>query len=202
LLPLLFLLTIPSLFKAWRDFQKEAQVKQIENGLPELLLSVSSLSTSFEKKLFIAANFNNGAALPFKKCRKMTLAGAPVQSAISSSFSNYSPLIRKTGDLLWLLYSRGNSTSPLIKEFALELYSLRESREQLKADSTIHKYSLLVSCAILVPLIIALIYSISSNTLNFIASPQPLLPNAVFLSVNIYLLILSFICAKYLAKQF
>lgn len=201
LILLLFFLAVPSIFKAWRDFRKEVQIKQVEEGLPDILVSLSSHLTSFEKTLAHTSTFNSPAALPFKKANQMIAKGAPVKVAITKSFSSYSSIVSKAGDLLWLFYIRGNSVLPLIKEFALELRSLQESREQLKADSAIHKYSLLVSCALLVPLVIALIYSVASTTSRFMPS-NPLLQQTVFLAVNFYLLILAFVCSRYLADQF
>ncbi len=203
LLPLI-LLSIPALLLAYREFVREKRNSEIEKTLPDVLLSISSLphTVSFSEVLSKATSLNKPASILFNNCQALILRGAPVEIAISKSFSRYTPLVEKTGALLYSLHRNGNSLLPIFKELSIELTLHREAREAVKADASVQKYSLLISCAFLVPFIIALIYSVSQGASAIFALSPVLSPNLIALCINIYLVAFSFLAAKFLAKQF
>lgn len=203
LLPLLLLLALPGLVAAWRSFQAEKLQAEVEKSLPTTLIETSTLSasTSFEKLLAAGAASKTAASLLFKKCSSLISKGAPVQIAVSHSFSAPSPVVQKTGELLSKLYVNGNSVFPHLREFALEIAEYNQVKETAKADASMQKYSLLASSAFLVPVIIALIYSVSQKA-GQIMSATPASTGVVLISINAYLLIFAFLSAKLLARQF
>ncbi len=170
--------------------------------MPDLLISISSMqNSSFEEILKHASSFKNPASIPFKISKDFISKGMPASIAISTAFSKHSIVVKKTGELFSKLYSNGNSLLPLLKEFALELSQYNAVKEQAKADSSLQKYTLLVSSSFLVPFIIALIHSVSLRASLLLSSVQ-VQSEVILLAINLYLLILSFLSAKFISRQF
>ncbi len=200
-LALLLVLLVPAAIKTSRDFQREKLKRNIEKTLPDLLLSISSTELSFEKILNAAASIRSPAAVPFKNCAELISKGMPYSVAISTSFSNYSPIVSKTGELLLRLYKNGNSNLALLREFSLQLAQHNAAKETAKADLSVQKYSLLISSAFLVPFIIALIYSTSLRAASTL-SASIVSPTIVAIAINCYLFLFCFLSAKFLSSQF
>ncbi len=196
----LLLLALPALFAAFKQFSRHAKIKRIEEALPSCLLSVSTLpaTASFQQVLNKGASCNSPTAVLFKKCSELVSRGTPPLLAISLSFAD-SPLISKTGQLLSKLYTHGNSLLPVIKEFGQELGEMHKVKQQAKADSAMHKYSLLVSTAFLAPLIMSLVYSVAHRASTLFSTQ--VIPG-MLVAINLYLLILALLSAKFLARQF
>ncbi len=200
LIYLLLLLALPALFGAFKQFSRHFELRRIEEALPSCLISISTLpsTASFQHVLNRGASTNSSAAVLFRHCKELISKGNPVSLAISLCFSG-SPIISKTGQLLAKLYTHGNSLLPVVKEFGLELGEMHKAKQQAKADSAMHKYSLLVSTAFLVPLIIGLVYSVSLHAASLFSTQ--VIPG-MLMAINLYLLALSLLCAKFLARQF
>ncbi len=203
-IPAAFLFSIPGLLAAWKEFQVEKTNREIEKTLPDVLLRLSSMptSTQFQNILTEAASLNLPASIPFKQVSGMISKGCPVQTAISKSFSNYPPTTQKTGELIAKLYTNGNSTLSKLGEFAVELSKHNQTKESAKADLSMQKYSLLASSAFLVPFIISLIHSISLKASALFSQPTVVPNEVILLAINIYLILFSFLAAKFISRQF
>ncbi|MDP3742023.1 MAG: hypothetical protein Q8R15_01780 [Candidatus Micrarchaeota archaeon] len=205
LLSILFVLSIPALANAWKEFQKQKQNNEVDKTLPEVLIHIATLppSADFHSILEEAATMKLPAALPFHHCKELIKKGCPVEIAVSTAFANFSPVAKKTGELLYSLYTSGNSLLPNLTEFGTEMSKQRELKESLKADASIQKYSILVSSAFLVPFIIALIYSVSSKAASILPTSTAVVSTeAIVLAINIYLILFSFISARFISRQF
>ncbi len=203
-IPLAFLFSIPGLLSAWKEFQVEKTNREIEKTLPDVLLRLSSMPTSthFQNILKEAASLNVPASVPFHHAMELISKGCPVQLAISKSFSRYSLTTQKSGELFSKLYTNGNSTLTKMGEFANELSKHNQVKESAKADLSMQKYSLLVSSAFLVPFIISLIHSISLKASGIISQPAMVSNDVILLAINIYLILFSFLAAKFISRQF
>ncbi|MFH0712976.1 MAG: hypothetical protein V1722_00645 [Candidatus Micrarchaeota archaeon] len=201
----LFLISIPALLNALKEFRRDKLNRDIEKTMPDVLLVVSNLpqSVSFDKIIETAAGAKVVAAIPFRKTAELIKRGAPVETAFCMAFSSYPLVVRKAGDLIAKTYSNGNSTLAIVKQFAVELSEVNASREQTKADASMQKYSLLAASAFLVPFIIALISGVSMQASTLIPNSQPAVSiAAINFAINSYLLVFSFLSAKFIARQF
>ncbi len=197
---LLFIFALPALAKAVKQFKIEREINAIEKTLPDALLAFCN-SANFETALHNAASLKTPSGALFKKTLQLSQKGAPILIAFSSIFV-HSFTIQKTGNILANVYRNGSSSIKTAKQFALELSDSNNNREQIKAEASIQKYSLLLCCALLVPLVIAFIYSISTKASAFLQSNATVSLPIVTLSINFYLVLLAIISSYFLSKQF
>ncbi len=197
---LLSVFALPALANAVKQFKTEREINSIEKTLPDALLAFCN-STNFETGLHNAASLKTPASILFKKTLGLSQKGAPMSIALSRTFV-HSFTIQKTGNLLAKVYTNGNSDIQTAKQFALELSDSNNDREQIEADASLQKYSLLLCCALLVPLVIAFIYSISTKASVFLQPNAMVSLPIITLSINIYLILLAVISSYFLSKQF
>jgi len=113
-------------------------------------------------------------------------------------------ILSQAKKMLVQFYKNGLPTATVLREMADQIIALQEIARETEASTSMQKYSLLLSAAILVPLILALLYTISlqaSSLLLFIAKSSSDVQSAVFISVNIYLVVFSLLVSLFIARQ-
>lgn len=195
----------------YAEYKVERRQSQIDDMLPAALFQISSFpkSAPFETIFRSISNSGFGAlSEEFAKANRQIAAGVPVNATLESMQKrNSSALLRRMCSMLGKFHRSGADASTAFKETAEDVYSLQEIIRETAASLSLQKYTLLLGGSILVPIILALLYSTSSslegnfgqNLLDF--KPDGGLKEAVLLANQAYLAIFALVSSVFIARS-
>lgn len=212
---LLFLLTlaVPSLLLFfYGEYSLERRRSEIDYFLPSALFQLSSFppSTPMEKLFECVARGNFGAlSEEFDLALRQLNAGHSVKKTLEGiKARNSSLLLSRSCDLLLEHYRSGaKGSSEMFRDVAEDVYSLQEIVRETSSSLSLQKYTLLAGGSVLVPLLLALLFNISSSLeqgfsrdlLGF--APNPGLQETILLSTELYLGIFALVSGVFIARM-
>ncbi len=193
--------------------KKQNQKTEIEQELPNILYSMAS-ATSFQtmqELFFFASNANGELGKTFKRMYLSAKNGRAIPKIINEEIKHSpSNLFSQALEILKQGYSSGADISELLTDLADDISQSTELQNKRQAITAIETYTLVLSCALLVPFILGLIFSVVKN-MNFnglsewgfgggVVDKQLLLHFAL-ISNHVYLTIYALMVAFFLSYQ-
>ncbi|MEM4255432.1 MAG: type II secretion system F family protein [Candidatus Norongarragalinales archaeon] len=193
------------------EYRKEKRQKEIDDLLPQALFQIASFPSNspIEKMLEAIAQSDCGAlseefALALERIR----TGYSVRQALDEMKKrNSSMLLQRACDLVLKFYSSGASNSgKMFKEVAEDVYSLQEIVRETSSALALQKYTLLIGGSVLVPMVLALLFNISSSlqegfTVELLdLKPDLRMRETVLLATQAYLIVFAFVSSVFVAR--
>ncbi len=189
-LPLFFAsLAIPFVFIGILGYRKDLKEKELEENLPRALFQMASFSsrTSFEKMVEkIAASDYGLLSKMFSRVRSSMAKGMPVPDAFDSVArgSSKSKILRKAFNLISQAHASGGNFSHSFKSIAGSIFSILSLEKEVRAQSAMLKYTLIIGNCLLMPASIGFVFNISTSLAELDVSTVSFeLP----LAVNVYI---------------
>lgn len=211
---LIALIAPTAILQFYEDYKKSKESLQMEREIPLAMFQISSYPprTSFEKILREVANSlpkNSALANELKTASNKIQIGNSVPKALREINHRNSSIVKRAISLLTQTYTTGHDTSQAFSEIAQDTFELQSIDEEVKANATIQKYTVLLSSAIFVPLILSMLTSITTSlhldTTALESQTTPLqraeILKSTIISIQIYLVILAGLASTYVAMQ-
>ncbi|MBN2127733.1 MAG: type II secretion system F family protein [Candidatus Diapherotrites archaeon] len=143
------------------DYFYEKKKKEIEELIPDMLLSASIFSshnTIEEVISFIAYEDFGLLSIEFLKAEKEIKKGASIPKALENISKRInSGIVSRTMNLMIWGYESGTETRDLFKETAEDLLETKAILSERNATTIIEKYTLIIAGGFIVPMILGLI---------------------------------------------
>ncbi len=211
---LIALIAPTAILQFYEDYKKSKESLQMEREIPLAMFQISSYPprTAFEKILREVANSlpkNSALANELKTASNKIQIGNSVPKALREINHRDSSIVKRAISLLTQTYTTGHDTSTAFSEIAQDTFELQSIDEEVKANATIQKYTVLLSSAIFVPLILSMLTSITTSlhldTTALETQTTPLqraeILKSTIISIQIYLVILAGLASTYVAMQ-
>ncbi|HIH20141.1 TPA: type II secretion system F family protein [Candidatus Micrarchaeota archaeon] len=199
------------LYVFYKDYQIEKRQAEIEAALPSALFQIASFPSGspFERMLESIGKSDFGPlGKEFAFALRQVRAGHSLREALLQiKQRNSSPLLHKACGLLLKAYASGSDASGMFKQIAEDVYSLQEISRETAASLALQKYTLLAGGSILVPLVLASLYNISSSLSqdfagNLLDLPSnPGLQETVFWANQLYLGVFALVAGVFIARM-
>jgi pilus assembly protein TadC len=207
----LAILLLPSiLFFFFLEYLKDQKQKSIESQLPEVLFQIAAFpkNTSMEKIIESIAGKETVLGKEFKCAKNLIEAGFPVQESLSEiSNNNSSMLLKRSVTLLLELYETGGELTQCLNEIAQDIFEMHSLQKEAQSAFSMQKYTLFAGICLFMPLILGLLCGVTSSLdFNmqdsiFGMKDNSALIDAIMLSIQIYLFLLSAIASAFMAMQ-
>ena len=198
------------LFFFWREYKEEKRQREIDEMLPAALFQIASFpqGTPTERIFESIAEGDFGSlSREFSFALKQIRAGYSVREALGEMKKrNPSVLLRRACDLLLKAYRSGGDAGGMFKEIAEDIYSLHEIVRESAAALSLQKYTLLIGGAVLVPIVLGLLFNITSSLqqgfseelLSMPSNPQ--LFQAVLWANQLYLVVFALVAGVFISR--
>ena len=215
-LPLLLIALIAptAILQFYADYQKSKESLQMEREIPLAMFQISSYPprTPFEKILKEVASSlpaQSALATELKIASNKIQIGTSVPKALREVNHRNSAIVKRATSLLIQTYTTGHDTSNAFSEIAQDTFELQAIDEEVKANASIQKYTILLSSAIFVPVILSMLTAVTTSlhidtsVLESQTTPVQRLEilKATIISIQIYLVILAGLASTYVAMQ-
>jgi len=211
---LLFFVTLtlpPILLLFYKEYLLEKKQGEIDYFLPAALFQLASFpsATPVEKTFDSIAKGDFGVLSgEFAFALKQVRAGYSVRDALEQMKKrNSSLLLHRACDLVLKSYRSGaKSSGEMFREIAEDIYSLQAIVRETSSSLALQKYTLLAGGSILVPIVLALLFNVSSSLQEGFSQdllgfqPNPQLQNTVLLSSQLYLAIFALVASLFTAR--
>lgn len=197
--------------KILRDYAEEKRQGEIDYFLPQALFQIASFPSNspIEKTFESIANAEFGAlSEEFEIALKQIKAGYSVKEVLGEmKRRNSSLLLKRTCGLLLKFYSSGGKNAPeMFKDVAEDIYSIQEIVRETSSALALQKYTLLIGGSILVPVVLALLFGISSSLNEGFSQelldlkPDLQLQQTILLSTQLYLGVFALVSSIFVAR--
>ena len=203
---------LPGFFKKiLRGYEEEKRQREIDGFLTQALFQLASFpSNSPAEKMFGSIAEGDFGALgeEFAFTLKQIDAGFPVKRALGEMKKrNSSFLLRRACDLLLKFHrSGGKNSGAMFKDVAEDVYSLQEIVRETSSALALQKYTLLIGGSVLVPIVLALLFNISSSLNEGFSQelldlkPDVQLQQTVLFSTQLYLCVFALVSSVFVAR--
>ncbi len=193
------------------DYKEEKRQREIDYFLPQALFQIASFpSNSPVEKIFDSIAKGDFGALSeeFELCLKQLHAGYPMEEVLKEMKKrNSSLLLQRACDLLSKFYRSGAKNSgEMFKDVAEDIYSLQEIVRETSSALALQKYTLLIGGSVLVPIVLALLFNISSSLSQGFSQelldlkPDVQLQQTILFATQLYLGIFALVSSIFIAR--
>ncbi len=198
----LFALVLPSAaMRIYSRLAKSRRIRRLEEGLPTALLMASaydSASLELVPESISRAEMGESSAV-FGKASQLISAGYSYEYALSRTAKNAgSPLFSLAAMFLSTAYRNGVEARGTLQKISGHVAEMAGLKAELSNSMLVTKYTVLSSCALLVPLIVAILLNIMGN---YPLEGGQSMRGTVMLAVQSYLIIFSVIGGMFIGLQ-
>lgn len=194
-----------------KDYFKEKKQSEIEALLPQALFQIACFpsNTPVEKIFESIAKGDFGVlSAEFEFACKQLKAGYSVKDVLlEMKKRNSSLLLSRACDLILKFHRSGaRDSGEMFKDVAEDVYSLQEIVRETASALSIQKYTLLIGGSVLVPVVLALLFNISSSLQEGFSielldlKPDLQLQQTVLVATQLYLVVFAFVASVFVAR--
>lgn len=194
------------------SYTREKRQRELEDALPAAIFQLASFpkGAPVEKMVeSVAANCKGALGAEFAMALRQLKSGLPVGEVLAGlARRNQSRLLRHVVSLLQSSQQEGSNVGPALRQAAEDAYKLSSISREVSASLALHKYTLLLASALIVPGVLGTLISVTTPFaqgnygglgIGGSAQVQQGLRDAILLSSQLYLAILAVLCSLFVA---